>query len=214
MFRKSVFALSLLSLCACADFQRSGGSGYANQTPHIVTTSGTNEAVTPNDPDTTRTAYELGMNPSNLSSDDWHAIELRKRLRGLEKSLDTKQEKEQYSKVLPWLKDDEEKIDLLSIPSLEGRQSWINRNNVWSRSRVPVAHMKELVESQDISIGMPMEFVRKSWGDPVSVEVSGNPIYKNERWRYIRNVPSSDGFRQEKRFVYFEGGRVVGWDTE
>ena len=132
----------------------------------------------------------------------------------MERSLSSKKEREQYSKILPWLKNDEEKISFLSIPSIEGRQQWINRNNIWGRSQAPQEEMKELIETQDIAVGMPQDYVRRSWGEPLSVEVSGNPIYKNERWKYQRQVSTSQGFRKETRYVYFEGGRVVGWETE
>jgi hypothetical protein len=212
---KNFFLLGLLSLgfTACAQFQRSANSGYATRAPKIVNVQNSIESSRM-DGDTARIAYELGFNPNNLSSDEFQMVQKRKQLKDLEKSLDSRMEKEQYSKVLPWLKDDEEKVELLSIPSLEGRQSWINRNNIWARAKVPANRMKELIDAQDIAVGMPMEYVRRAWGDPIAVEVSGNPVYKNERWKYMRNVPGSDGFHQQKRFVYFEGGRVVGWDTE
>jgi len=203
-----------LALGACAQFQRSVTSGYASRTPKVMTTYSSTETLRGNDAETTRTAYELGFNPSNMTAEEAQQVQQRRQLRDLEKTLDSRQAKEQYSKVLPWLKDDSEKIELLNVPSLEGRQAWINRNNIWSRARVPVARMKDLIDSQDIAVGMPMEYVRRAWGDPLAVEVSGNPVYKNERWRYSRNVPGSDGFHQQKRYVYFEGGRVVGWDTE
>ncbi len=198
---------------ACAQFQRSKNSGYNLRAPKVVNTYSAVETQG-SDPETTRIAYELGFSPASMSADELQQVQQRKKLRELEKSLDSRQSKEQYSKILPWLKDDTEKIELLTIPSLEGRQNWINRNNIWSRTRVPVTRMKELIDSQDISIGMQMEYVRRAWGEPISVESSGNPIYKNERWKYIRNVPGTDGFHQQKRYVYFEGGRVVGWDTE
>lgn len=211
----SLLVVLPLALGACAQFQRSVNSGYANRTPKVVTTySSTQVSNGGTDSETTRTAYEMGYNPSNMTGDEALQVQQRRQLRELEKTLDSRQAKEQYSKVLPWLKDDSEKIDLLNIPSIEGRQAWINRNNIWSRARVPASRMKELIDSQDIAVGMPMEYVRRAWGDPIAVEVSGNPVYKNERWKYMRNVPGSDGFHQQKRLVYFEGGRVVGWDTE
>jgi len=208
-----LISVSALSLTACAAFQRSVDSGYASRTPKVVSTYSSVEAPQV-DSDTARVAYELGLNPNNMNSDDMQMIQQRKQVKDLERTLDTRQEKEQYSKVLPWLKDDAEKIEFLSIPSLEGRQAWVNRNNIWARARVPQNRMKELIDAQDIAVGMPMEYVRRAWGDPISIDVSGNPIYKNERWKYIRNVPGNDGFHQQKRFVYFEGGRVTGWDTE
>lgn len=74
--------------------------------------------------------------------------------------------------------------------------------------------MKGLVENQDIAIGMTQDLVRKAWGEPESIDVSGNRIYKNEKWKFSRTMTLGDGFKSEKRYVYFEGGRVVGWETE
>jgi hypothetical protein len=210
---KTWLILGFLILGACAQFNRSVQSGYASRTPKVVNVYSASESPR-SESDDSKTAYELGFNPSNMSSEEMQQVQERKQLQELEKAMRSKQEKEQYSKVLPWLKEDKEKIELLKVPSVEGRQAWINRNNIWSRARVPVTRMKELIDSQDISVGMPMEYVRRAWGDPIAVETSGNPLYKNERWKYHRNVPGSDGFHQQKRFVYFEGGRVVGWDTE
>lgn len=159
-------------------------------------------------------AYELGLDPKKpLSDDEKKQIVNRKHLRELERGLDSSKERLQYSKVLPWLKNDEEKIDLLSIPSVEGRQVWINKNRIWSRAQ-DLKEFDDVVESQDIALGMPAEYVKKSWGEPVNIEVSGNPIYRNERWQYNKQVATPQGYKQEKRHVYFEGGRVVGWETE
>lgn len=135
-------------------------------------------------------------------------------LRRLEGSLQTRREREQYSKVLPWLETDREKIDFLSLSSLEERQNWINKKEIWSRPNSSSSRFQNIIESGDISVGMAMDHVRRSWGEPTSVEVSGNPLYQNQRWAYVKQVSGPDGFRQEKRLIYFEGGRVVGWETQ
>jgi hypothetical protein len=159
-------------------------------------------------------AYELGFDPKKeLTQVQKQQILDRKKLRLLERSLDSQKERQQYSKVLPWLVNDIEKIKILSIPSIEGRQVWINKNKVMSRTQ-DLKNFDEAVESQDIAIGMPADYVKKSWGEPTDIETSGNPIYKNERWQYLKQVSTPQGYKQEKRFVYFEGGRVVGWETE
>ncbi|MGZ3772412.1 MAG: hypothetical protein ACXVCY_01680 [Pseudobdellovibrionaceae bacterium] len=212
--RLSLF-LSASSFCfcclsACAQFQRSTGSGYKDR----ISSDDQPSARNSNDQITQQTAYEMGKDPHSLSSSDVDEIHNRQKVRQLERSLSSKKEREQYSKVLPWLKNDEEKIEFLSIPSIEGRQHWINKKNIWARTQAPQEEMKDLVESQDIAMGMPQDYVRRSWGDPLSVEVSGNPLYKNERWKYQRQISTSQGFRKEIRYVYFEGGRVVGWETE
>ncbi len=207
---KFALALILLGLTACAQLQRSSGSGYNDGT-----TQYTNETSRARyDRETNRTAYELGKDPSSLTADDLHEIKNRQKVRDLERTLGSKKEREQYSKVLPWLKNDDEKAAFLNIPTVEGRQQWINKQNIWARSQAPQAEMKELIETQDIAVGMPQDYVRRSWGEPASIEVSGNPIYKNERWKYQRQVSTSQGYRQETRHVYFESGRVVGWETE
>ena len=158
--------------------------------------------------------YELGFDPrEELTLEQKSLIEKRKNLRLLEKKLDSVKERLQYSKVLPWFKSDEEKVKFLSIPSIEGRQAWINKNKIWTRAN-QIEDYQEAVNKEDIILGMPADFVKRSWGEPEHIEVSGNPIYKNERWKYTKQVPSAKGFHQEKRLVYFEGGRVVGWETE
>lgn len=206
------FAVALLALSGfgCAQFQRSSGSGYGGNLKYTEDAP-RNDGY---DRTTRQTAYELGKDPASLSPDDLDEIRMRQKVRELERTLSSKKEREQYSKVLPWLKNDEEKVSFLSIPSIEGRQQWINKHSIWGRSQAPKEEMKELIDTQDIAVGMPQEYVRRSWGEPLSVEVSGNPMYKNERWKYQRHVSTSQGYRQETRFVYFEGGRVVGWETE
>lgn len=159
-------------------------------------------------------AYELGFDPrKELTHEQRQQIVDRKKLRQLERALDSQKERLQYSRILPWLSHDLEKIDFLSIPSIEGRQVWINKNKIWSRSK-ELKNFDEVVEAQDIAIGMPQDYVRKSWGEPTQIESSGNAIYKNERWQYLKQISTPQGYRQQSRLVYFEGGRVVGWETE
>ncbi|WP_347356973.1 hypothetical protein [Bdellovibrio sp.] len=204
--------VAAMALSGCANLHRSTESGYAGS-PQDIRYSDQSDRGT-YDRETRQTAYELGKDPANLSGKDIQEIRNRQQIRQLERSLSSRKEREQYSKILPWLKSDAEKIDFLSVPSIEGRQQWINRNNIWSRSQAPHEEMKGLIETQDIAVGMPQDYVKRSWGDPMSVEVSGNPIYKNERWKYQKFVSAPEGYRKETRYVYFEGGRVVGWETE
>lgn len=204
--------ISLMALAGCAHMQRSANSGYSGYQDELQYADSNPRPRY--DRTMAKTAYELGKDPSSLSANDLTQIRDRQKVRDLERTLGSKKEREQYSKVLPWLRNDEEKAAFLSIPSVEGRQQWMNKQDIWSRSQAPKQEMKDLIETQDIAMGMPQDYVRKSWGEPASIEVSGNPIYKNERWKYQRQVSTSQGFRQETRLVYFEAGRVVGWETE
>lgn len=135
-------------------------------------------------------------------------------LADLEKNLKTQKEKEQYARILPWLKDENERVEFLNLSSTAARQKWIIEKNIWQRASTPTDGQKKLIQNGDIGLGMPMDYVKQAWGEPQAIEVSGNPAFRNERWRYVRQISTSDGFRQEKRFVYFENGRVAGWDTE
>ena len=159
-------------------------------------------------------SYEVGLDPKNeLTPEELIIVKKRKKVRRLERSLDSQKERYNYSKVLSWLQNDDEKIEYLSIPSIEGRQAWLNKKQIWKRSK-NTKEYQDIMESMDIAVGMATDFVKKAWGEPESIEHSGNPIYKNERWKYIKQISTPHGYRQEKRYVYFEGGRVVGWETE
>lgn len=136
------------------------------------------------------------------------------KLRNLENSLSTKKELAQYSKVLPYFESDEEKIEFLEQDGFENKQKWLNQRQFAKRPMLTNDELRDLVEAQDITVGMPQPLVKKSWGDPESIEISGNPLFKNERWRYTKTFPTQDGFKTERKVVYFEGGKVVGWEVE
>ncbi len=159
-------------------------------------------------------AYELGFNPSGkLTEPELISVKNRAKLRKMERAMQTEREQMHYAKILPLLKSDEEKIEYLGIPSTEGRMAWANRNKIWTRS-TPDPKLSDVADKQDIAVGMTGPLVRRAWGEPVDVEASGNPIYRNERWKYLKDVPTVNGYKRERRFVYFEAGRVVGWETE
>lgn len=190
----SVLLLSI-SACQSVPLQRSTGSGYGIGS----------------DRTTAKVVY---------SSDNQHRIEepqnlsLKQRINQLEKKLKSKTEKEHYSRILPWFEGDEERVEYLSLPDLEQKESWAKSRSVWQRSGSPSGQTLSLIQNQDIALGMPREYVRKSWGEPQSVDVSGDPSFLNERWKYLKYVSSTQGYKQEKKIVYFEGGKVVGWSTD
>ncbi|MEK6556591.1 MAG: hypothetical protein AABZ31_15180, partial [Bdellovibrionota bacterium] len=72
----------------------------------------------------------------------------------------------------------------------------------------------QLIENNDIARGMSRNAVIQSWGNPDMEEFAGNPVYGNERWVYNKQVSTDQGYKQERRLIYFEAGRVVGWETE
>lgn len=192
-------AITIISFCffGCAQLERHPESGYAERSHSPQRSSRSKKS----------SDFSASSKPQVPTSD-------RVKLQSLESSLTSKKELEQYSKVLPWFKSDQERLDFLRQGSFEDKQRWLNEKNFLSRPQQVSTEMKELVEAQDITIGMPQTLVKKSWGDPDQIEVSGNPQLRNERWRYNRYISTSDGYKAEKKIVYFEGGRVVGWEVE
>lgn len=65
--------------------------------------------------------------------------------------------------------------------------------------------------ANDIFLGMPMERVKQAWGTPRRVEVAGNPELLNQRWIYPDGP--FERFGSNARIIYFERGRVVGWEV-
>lgn len=187
-----------LILSACSSIERSRESGYAGSRSQ---------------PRTSFSRSSVNIDQGGRVSEQEN-ISQKTRLKQLENSLSTRKETEQYSKALPWFNGDAERIDFLSLPGFEARQRWLTQKDFNSRSALVTQSMKDLVEAQDIALGMPQSLVRQSWGDPETVEVSGNPQFKNERWRYNKYVSTQDGYKPEKKVVYFEGGKVVGWEVE
>jgi hypothetical protein len=203
---------SCLVLISCFTIKRSAESGYGeNLSPHVVNSKASYNA---NPTERQHEAVEMGFDPHNLSSDQIKTLDNKRVVKNLEAKLESKRDKENYSKILPWFKDDNEKIEFLSLQSREAKSNWVAKKKILMRSQSPSTEFKDLIDSQDIAIGMPMDYVKKSWGEPISVEVSGNPAFKNARWKYLKSISTPEGFKQEKRFVYFESGRVVGWDSE
>lgn len=176
--------LGLLNLTACSMFERSTDSGYAVQ------------------------SEKSGSPSTPVTASD------KARLKQLENMLISNKEVDQYSKVLPLFKSEQERIEFLSLPGFESRQKWLQQNAVFERNTLQRNDFQDLIQAQDIALGMPFSLVRQSWGEPDSVEISGNPKFRNERWKYFKYISTQDGFKPEKKIVYFEGGKVVGWEVE
>ncbi len=188
--------LSFFFLSACSQLQRSQESGYSNARKYSPVK---------------RSSKTLGGEMQDAEPERTPQKTL---LKKLENGLNVRKEIEQYSKALPWFYSDQERIEFLSLPDFEARSRWMTAQNFNGRSSLVLSEMKDLVEAKDIAVGMPMTLVKESWGNPDAIEVSGNPQFKNERWRYNRYVSSQEGYKAEKKSVYFEGGKVVGWEIE
>lgn len=61
-----------------------------------------------------------------------------------------------------------------------------------------------------IVTGMKKEQVQAIWGEPAEVETAGDFHEGNQRWVYRDGVSTRWGLKPSRQ-VYFEHGRVVGW---
>ncbi len=161
-----------------------------------------------------KTSSTINSTKGADDNDERFNVSQKTKLKQTENGLTTKKEIDQYSKSLPFFNTTQERLDFLSQPGFEARQRWLSEKKFYQRSNLVQSEMKDLVEAQDISVGMPQSLVRKSWGEPERIDVSGNPDFRNERWLYHRQISTPDGFKTEKKFVYFEGGKVIGWELE
>ncbi len=148
----------------------------------------------------------------NLSPQEREALEDRLTLNRLEKMIRTSEERTQYNNYKSSLENDRERIEFLALDGTRARERYL-QNKGYSSS--PTRHRRDissLIEQNDIAVGMAREAVRESWGDPESVEVAGRRDSGNERWRYTEYVTTPEGYQQEQRLLYFEQGRLVGWE--
>lgn len=207
-----IFIVACLGLSACSMLSRSDRSGYSSY-------EGDDPITRPMDLYEQKEASviddakeELGMGSRPLTEDERQAVEDRVRLKRKEAGLATKREKKQYYGVRSLLRSDRERLYFLSLPTYEARERWAQTRGLGGGEETVTEDVVKTIENNDISLGMSQKAVMQSWGDPDAVEVAGNPLYGYERWRYNRYVSGNEGYQKEMRIVYFEGGRVVGWE--
>lgn len=201
--------LILLSgLGGCAVLQRSPDSGYYGHNDEQVFRRDRRDAERED------AMEEFGLMPDRALTDrEVAAIETRIALKKAEKSLEGKREREQYFTNKPYLRNDRERLEFLRLGSFEARNRWLNAKGIQASTATHAPEIQALIDTNDIALGMTKQAVRDSWGEPELVEVAGNPLYGNERWQYSEQTSSTEGYRSQDRLVYFEAGRVSGWEA-
>lgn len=200
----------LFGLSACASFDRDPRSGYSSYDSGGATREFYRERMSR---DETDAREELGYGSRPLSSDEQGRLEQRLKLRRMEGELQSKRDRKQYYSARGLMRNDDERMDFLGLPNYQTKQRWLQTRGLLKEEDSYSEPVAKAIEANDISVGMSQKAVRESWGDPDLVESAGNPMYGYERWNYHRFVAGNDGFQKELRVVYFEGGRVVGWET-
>lgn len=207
----SIVAIGLSS-CALLDRHRNSGYyGYNSTEP----TGSSDFYQQRRDQNEQETKDELGFQPTqSLNENEKMVLEQRLQLKRLESSIPTRREKQQYYRYKAFLPGDSARIYFLQIPTIEARERWANKMGASDEENQGYSEdMAKLIESNEVIIGMSQKAVTESWGDPDIIEVAGNPIYRNECWKYSKYISSEDGYHREMRLIYFEAGRVVGWET-
>jgi hypothetical protein len=135
---------------------------------------------------------------------------LRAELRGLEgrQSADSLELYQQHAHRFSTVS---EKIYFLRLPRSERREYLQSRGFLDHRSRPEALVTQERQpqrrparKSAEVGLGMSKDDVMNSLGEPVRVEVAGNPRNENERWLYQ--------FNGATKYIYFEAGQVHGWE--
>ena len=73
-------------------------------------------------------------------------------------------------------------------------------------------HVTRAIQNQDIVPGMSQQDVVSAWGHPRDIEVAGDGTHGNERWVYYSGNSNHYGV-SKTRVIYFENGRVAGWES-
>jgi hypothetical protein len=215
MDRVIILVIMMAGLSACSTLDRSTNSGYGYSDAESSMKSVDDFYAARAREKSKQARTELGYEQAQtLSEGEVAAVRARIELNRLEKNLEYDDEKKQYFSFKPFFKNDYERIQFLQLPTREARQRWAQTRGLKTEETEFDTSTQQLIENNDIARGMSRNAVIQSWGNPDIEEHAGNPVYGNERWVYNKQVSTDQGYKQERRLIYFEAGRVVGWETE
>ncbi len=180
-------------LAGCSLIQRSDEGGFTSNNWDDVGTQG------------------YGATTRTLSQKEKGELEGNVEIRRLETGLRSDEEFDQYNKYKTNMSP-KERSEFLKIRDTSARRRYVQAKDIREDRARFSRNIASVVEDGDVSLGMPKDAVRDSWGDPELVEVAGNPALGNERWTYTRYLSSTEGYQREERVIYFEGGAVIGWE--
>ncbi len=82
---------------------------------------------------------------------------------------------------------------------------------VEDRKQIQAEEIQRGLTSGDVVVGMQMNDVLALWGQPREIQTAGNNSSRNQKWIYLDRI-SPQGSLSAARSIYFEEGKVVGWD--
>lgn len=96
-----------------------------------------------------------------------------------------------------------EKIYFMRLDNLSERNQYLSSRGAPIGRNLGMNGMNYRSISSTVAMGMSKDEVIRAWGRPSRIDVAGNPKYENERWAFYE--------RGRIKYVYFESGRVQGW---
>ncbi len=218
MIKKNHFTLLFLTTlltngCAGLLENRTFIDEMDHQTDGIFVAGRDFEAVPGDNGTAYRTDEEIRMRTPASQSEAYdmaHNAALYKELSEKERKLNPRQ-RQLYNEAMPYFDSISEKIYFLGLSAYEqadylsARQIPIQAPYEMARPSRGLASLQPIY-NQTLNLGMSKDEVVGMWGRPARVEVAGNPVNENERWAFYENG--------QVKFVYFEGGRVQGWNIQ
>lgn len=207
-----ILSLSFIFI-ACGHIQRHTKSGYYDYADGGYIAKDHFEAKQNHEYNLAKHQIGLG-NKSNLTEAQHQRVLEQLQLQKLESQLTTKRQKRLYYDNKPYMSK-AQMIQFLSLDTEAQRKSYLMSQQIQAPQMENYsAEITELIEGNELALGMTKDMVKQSWGEPDLIEYAGNPIYQNEKWSYKTTSPSLNGYVHENRVIIFESGRVAGWTKE
>lgn len=200
-------------ISACGHMQRHTKSGYYDYADGGYVAKDHFQAKQDHEYNLAKNQIGLG-NKAQLTETEHARVLQQLRLQKLESQLVTKRQKKLYYDNKPYMSQ-QQMLEYLSLNSEAQRKSYLTSQNIHApKMENYPTELTELIEGNELALGMTKDMVKQSWGEPDTVEYAGNPIYQNEKWSYRTTSPSLNGYVHENRVIIFESGRVAGWTKE
>ena len=215
MLAKIAIAITMLSLFSgCAEFlqNRSFVDEMDQQSEDLFVANRDFQTVAGDSGDAYRTSEQI-MERTPASATEMAARaevrSIQKELRDKEMTL-TPYQQNLYRVAGQYLETPSEKIYFLNLSDAE-KVDYLDSRSFSSYSSVRTQNGRELASLQPVynstlSLGMSKDDVVQSWGRPARIDIAGNPANENERWAFYGNGGV--------RYIYFESGRVEGWNLQ
>jgi hypothetical protein len=112
------------------------------------------------------------------------------------------------------LEPNQEQQDPIARAALAERKPALSapQSNEESPQFNPSYEIQDAIESGHLVVGMKMMDVLSVWGRPRDIESAGDPNLGHQKWTYSDSLFQHMQLKPS-RVVYFESGRVIGWET-